>query len=726
MESFGRAAASNPLVPRLVLLIAVIASVAAFFLLDLGRFLTLEAVRAQQQEVANLYAARPWQTAAAFVGIYVAVTGLSLPGATVMTIAAGAAFGLLPGVVLVSIASVAGATLSFIGSRWLFREAVRRRFGRTLASINAGVDKEGAIYLFALRLVPYVPFFAVNVAMALTSIRLWTFVWVSQVGMLLGTFAYVNAGTQLAQITSPADILSPSVLLSFTVLGVLPLAGRRLVDVVRRRRVYGRWRRPRRFDRNLVVIGAGSAGLVAAYVAVTVQARVTLVEKHRMGGDCLNTGCVPSKALLRAAGLLARMRHSAALGIRSARTEVDFAEVMERVQRVVRTVEPHDSVARYTSLGVECLRGEATIVSPWEVHVRSGGEVQRLTTRAIIVAAGARPVVPSIPGLKDVPYVTTDTIWDLRTQPRRLAVLGGGPVGAELAQAFARLGSEVTVVERLPRLLATEDPEVSAAVAARFEAEGIAVRTGHTVTHCEREESESVLVAEYDGAEVRVPFDLLLVAVGRVPNTAGYGLETLGIDTTPRRTIDTNEYLETLYPNIYACGDVAGPFQFTHTASHQAWHAAVNALFGGVRRVRVDYAVIPRATFTDPEVARVGLNESEARAQDVPYEVTTYRLDELDRAIADGTTEGFVTVLTVPGRDRILGVTIVGPHAGELIAEFVLAMRHGLGLKKILGTIHAYPTLAEANRHAAGAWRRAHVSPHALRWLERYHRWMRR
>ena len=711
--------------PRAVLLAAMLALMAGFFVLDLGRFLSLDYVKAQQQAVADLYGTRPWQTATAFLVLYVWVTGLSLPGATPLTVVGGAIFGLIAGTVIVSFASTIGATLSFLASRWLFREAVQRRFGEKLAAVNLGIEREGAFYLFAMRLVPVLPFFAINVAMGLSPIGLWRFVWVSQIGMLLGTVAYVNAGTQLAQIESASGILSAEVLVSFAVLGVLPLGAKHLVKAVRARRVYRRWRRPRRFDRNLIVIGAGSAGLVAAYIAAAVKAKVTLVEKHRMGGDCLHTGCVPSKALIRSARLLADMARSADLGIHSARAEFDFAAVMARVQRVVNDVAPNDSVERYTALGVECLHGEATIVSPWEVEVRTAEGSRRLSTRSIVIAAGAHPFVPSIPGIEDVGYVTSDTVWSLRELPRRLLVLGGGPIGSELAQAFARFGSQVTLVERLPRILVREDPEASAAVAGRFRDEGVDVRAGHDARRFALEDGQPVLVAEHEGREVRIAFDVLLCAVGRVANTTGYGLEELGIETTRQRTIDTNEYLETLYPNIYACGDVAGPFQFTHTASHQAWYAGVNALFGRFRRFRVDYSTIPWATFTDPEVARVGLNETEARERGVAHEITTYGIDHLDRAIVDGAAVGFVKVLTVPGKDRILGATIVGSHAGELIVEFIIAMKHGLGLNKILGTIHVYPTMSEANKHAAGNWRKAHVSPRTTRWLERYHRWMR-
>jgi pyruvate/2-oxoglutarate dehydrogenase complex dihydrolipoamide dehydrogenase (E3) component len=434
---------------------------------------------------------------------------------------------------------------------------------------------------------------------------------------------------------------------------------------------------------------------------------------------------VPSKALIRSARLLAQIRRSGALGIRSAAAEFDFAEIMERVHRVIGTVAPHDSTERYTALGVECLQGEARITSPWSVEVKSRGGAQTLTTRAIVIAAGARPHVPSIPGIEAVGYVTSDTIWALRELPKRLVVLGGGPIGSELAQCFARFGSEVTQVEMLPRILSREDPEISSLVTERFRAEGMRVLVGHEAKAFRVENGEKVLVAAHAGRELRIAFDQVLVAVGRTANTAGYGLEELGIPVNRSGTVETNEYLQTRYPNIYACGDVAGPYQFTHTASHQAWYAAVNALFGGLRKFRADYSVIPWATFTDPEVARVGLNETEARAGNTPYEVTTYALDDLDRAIADGEAHGMVKVLTAPGTDKVLGATIAGEHASDLIVEYIAAMRHGIGLNRILGTIHIYPTWAEANKYAAGAWKRAHQPERLLRWVERYHAWRR-
>jgi pyruvate/2-oxoglutarate dehydrogenase complex dihydrolipoamide dehydrogenase (E3) component/uncharacterized membrane protein YdjX (TVP38/TMEM64 family) len=703
---------------RLIVLLAVAAAIGVFFAAGWHRYLSFENLKAQQAALQDWRTAHPAGAAAAFFAAYVAMTGLSIPGAVLLTLLAGALFGLVWGTILVSFASSIGATLAFLASRFVLRDWVQAKYASQLQAINRGVEKEGGFYLFSLRLIPAVPFFVINLAMGLTPMRPRMFYWVSQLGMLAGTLVYVYAGTQLGRIDSLEDVLSWPLITAFLLLGFFPLIAKKIVDAYKARRVYARWKRPARFERNLVVIGAGSAGLVSAYIAAAVRAKVTLIEKHRMGGDCLNTGCVPSKALLRSAKLVSQIRRSQEYGIRRASAEFDFADVMERVQRVVRTVAPHDSVERYAGLGVECIRGEAKITSPWTVEV--DGRV--LTTRSIVIAAGARPLVPPIPGIENVQVLTSDTVWSLRSLPQRLVVLGAGPIGSELAQAFARFGSRVTQVEMLPRLLPREDPEVSEMVRSRFVDEGIEVLTGHRAA---RFEGAQMLVCEHAGRERRVEFDALLCAVGRIPNTAGYGLEALGIPVTQARTVETNEYLQTLYPNIYACGDVAGPYQFTHTASHQAWFAAVNALFGGVRRFRADYSVIPWATFTDPEVARVGLNETEAKAQNTPYEVTVYGIDDLDRAIADEAAYGMVKVLTVPSKDRILGATIVGEHAGDLIVEFISAMKHGVGLNKILGTIHIYPTLAEANKYAAGAWKKAHAPQGVLRGLERYHAWMR-
>ena len=706
---------------RLLVLAVIALLVAAFFAFGGHRYLTLEALRAQQDSAQRAFQSSPWQVATGYLLVYVVVTGLSLPGAAVLTLFGGAVFGLAWGTLIVSFASTLGATLAFLASRFVLRDWVQARFGAKLKPINDGVAREGAFYLFALRLVPAFPFFVINLVMGLTPIRTWTFYWVSQVGMLAGTLVYVYAGTQLGEFR-----LSGGLVLAFTLLGLFPLVAKRGLDALKARRVYARWAagKPREFDRNLVVIGAGSSGLVSALIAAAVKAKVTLVEKHKMGGDCLNTGCVPSKALIKTARVLSMIRRAKEYGLKGASAEFDFADVMERVQRVIRTIEPHDSVERFEGLGVECLQGEAKIASPWIVEVKGeDGAVRTLTTRSIVIAAGGRPFVPPIPGIDRTGYHTSDTIWDLREHPRRLVVLGGGPIGCELAQAFQRLGAQVTQVEMLPRLLTREDPEIAEMVEKRFRAEGVDVRTGHKAKEFRVEDGRKVLICEHEGRDLAIEFDTLLVAVGRAANTRGYGLEELGVPVG--KTVQTNEYLQTLYPNIYACGDAAGPYQFTHTGAHQAYYAAANALFGQFWKQRADYSVIPWATFTDPEVARVGMNEIDAKEQGVPYEVTTYGIDDLDRAIADEEAHGVVKVLTVPGKDRILGVTIAGEHAGELIAEYIAAMKHGIGLNKILGTIHIYPMMAEANKYAAGVWKKAHAPHKLLGYVERFHAWMR-
>ena len=710
----------------LVVLLALLGLWLAYWYWDLGQWLTLEQLKASRDALISLYADQPVKTALTFFGVYVLAAALSFPGASILTLAAGAIFGWAMGLLLVSFASSLGALLAFWASRYLLRDVIEKRFGKLLQPINEGLAKDGTFYLLTLRLVPLFPFWLINLLMGLTTLGARRFYIVSQIGMLVGTAVYVNAGTQLAAIDTATDVLSPGLIASLVLLGVFPLMAKVMVGALQRRKLYARWPRPARFDRNLVVIGAGAGGLVSAYIAAAVRAKVTLIEGHKMGGDCLNYGCVPSKALIRSAKAMKQLRNAHRLGIREVLGEVDFAGVMRRVHEVIGAIEPHDSVERYTSLGVEVLKGHARITSPWTVEIRQAdGSVRTLTTRSIVIAAGASPFVPPIPGLKEAEFLTSDTIWGLTELPKRLVVLGGGPIGCELAQSFACLGSAVTQVEMAPRLMLREDPEVSDLVAASLRVDGVNVLTSHQAIRVEVYEGEKRLIVRHGDEELPIAFDQLLCAVGRRPRVTGYGLEELGIPLTPQKTIRTNAFLQTLYPNIYAVGDVAGPFQFTHTAAHQAWYASVNALFGRFKRFKADYSVIPWATFTDPEVARVGLSETEAREQGVAYEVTRYDMDDLDRAIADGTAHGFVKVLTVPGKDKILGVTIVGEHAGDLLAEYVLAMKYGLGLNKILGTIHTYPTLSEANKYAAGQWKRAHAPHRLLGWLARFHAWER-
>ena len=708
---------------KLALMGVILALLGSFFIFDVGQYLNLDVLKTQQDALNTQVSAQPWLAAGVFFLAYVAVTALSLPGAALMTLLAGALFGLLEGFVLVSFASTAGATLAMLSSRFLLRDWVQARFGQRLAKIDAGIEREGPFYLFALRLVPAFPFFLINLAMGLTRLPVRTYWWVSQLGMLPGTLVFVNAGRELGQLESLSGILSPGLLGAFVLLGVFPLIARKLLGLIQARRVYAGWDKPKNFDRNLVVIGAGAGGLVSSYIAAAVKAKVSLIEKHQMGGDCLNTGCVPSKALLRSAKLANELKKGEALGFTGVQGQVDFPAVMERIQRVIADIEPHDSVERYTGLGVDVIQGEAKILTPWTVEVNG----QTLSSRNLIIAAGARPFVPDIPGLEQIRAYTSDSIWTLREQPRWLLVLGGGPIGCELAQAFQRLGSQVIQVERGGRLLPREDANASEAVMASLRADGVDLRLQHQAERFEVVDGEPRMIARNleTGEPVTIAFDCLLLALGRKANVSGYGAEELGLTLRDNGTLETDEYLATRFPNIFAVGDVTGPYQFTHVAAHQAWYAAVNALFSGFKRFKADYRVIPHCTFTDPEVARVGLSEGEAQAQNTAYEVTRYGIDDLDRAIADEAAHGYVQVLTEPGKDRILGVTIVGEHAGELLTEYVLAMKYNMGLNKILGTIHSYPTMSEANKYAAGEWKRAHAPQGLLRWVERFHTWRR-
>ncbi|MFT4937115.1 MAG: pyruvate/2-oxoglutarate dehydrogenase complex dihydrolipoamide dehydrogenase (E3) component [Paraglaciecola sp.] len=709
---------------RTILLFFIAVLIASFFIFDLNQYLTLESLKSNQQALAEYINANWFVAFIAYLVLYTVAAALSVPGAAILTIGAGALFGFGWGLLLASFASSIGATLAFLASRFVLRDWVKRTFSTKLESIDKGIEKDGAFYLLSLRLVPLFPFFIINLVMGVTGIKTWTFYWVSQLGMFIGTAVYVNAGTQLIEINQLSDIVSGDLILSFVLLGMFPLLAKFILSALQQRRVYKGWKKPQKFDRNLVVIGAGSAGLVTAYIAAAIKSSVTLVEKHKMGGDCLNTGCVPSKSLLHASKLAHVQNTSQNAGITYAAPTIDFKAVMEKVHSVIAAIEPHDSVERYESLGVKVEIGSATIVSPWQVDIQTENGLVSLTTRNIVIATGARAFVPDIPGLKDIDYLTADNLWEITEQPKRMIVLGGGPIGCELSQAFSRLGTKVTQIERGNQLLSKEDPEAAEQLQIQLQKDAVDLRLNTTATAIVSGPEGNSVELECDGKKELIPFDKILVAVGRQANLSGFGLEKLGIETD--RTVITNDFLQTKYPNILAAGDVAGPYQFTHTASHQAWYAAVNALFRPFKTFKVDYRVIPWATFTDPEIATVGLNEKAAKEKNIEYEVTRFDIGGLDRALADDHARGFVKVLTQPGKDKILGATIVGANAGELIAEFVLAMKHGLGLNKILGTIHIYPTMAEANKSVAGNWKRAHAPQKLLAFVEHFHTWRRK
>ena len=727
------------MIKRILLILLILILAASFFYFDLNQLLTLDGLKGSMAQFNDYKTQSPLLIIGGFFLLYVVVTSLSLPGAAILTLAAGALFGLWQGLLVASFASSIGATLAFLTSRYLLRDTIKQRFPERLAAIDAGVEKEGGFYLFTLRLVPIFPFFLINLLMGVTAIKARTFYWVSQIGMLAGTFVFVNAGTQLAQIDSLSGILSFNLIVSFALLGFFPLIAKGILNMLKKRRVYKHYTKPKKFDRNMIVIGAGAGGLVTSYIAATVRAKVTLIEAGEMGGDCLNYGCVPSKALIKSAKVAEQMRHAERYGLENTPPEFSFKNVMTRIHKIIADIAPNDSVERYTDLGVEVLKGYAKFIDPWTVEIAlNDGGTQTLTARSIVIATGARPFIPDLPGLEETGYVTSDTIWkkftELEAAPKQLVVLGGGPIGSELAQAFARLGSNVTQIERGARLMKKEDVEVSEFAQKVLVESGVNILTLHQAIRCETRNGKKFIIVEPQGdniagqsrtdkQEMAIEYDELLCAVGRSARLEGYGLEDLGIET--KRTITTDDYLETLYPNIYAAGDVVGPYQFTHVASHQAWYVAVNGLFGHLKKFKVDYRVIPWTTFIDPEVARVGLNEQEAIEKGIDFEITRYDFKDLDRAVTESANDGFIKVITPKGKDKILGVTIVAEHAGDLMPEFILAMKHGLGLNKILGTIHMYPTWAEANKYAAGEWKRNHAPETLLNWLEKYHTWRR-
>ncbi|AQU83543.1 MULTISPECIES: FAD-dependent oxidoreductase [unclassified Halomonas] len=706
---------------RLLIITLLLLAVLGFYLSGAHTFFTLETLQAYRSDFQAAFQQSPWQVAGIFFAVYVIMTTLSLPGAALLTLLGGALFGLGWGLLIISFASTIGATLAFLLSRFLFRQPIEKRFPRQFETVNRGVERDGAFYLFTLRLVPVFPFFMINLVMGLTRIKTTTFYWVSQLGMLPGTAVYVNAGGQLGELENLSGIISPALIASFALLAVFPWVARRIALAVQKRNAYRGFTRPAHFDYDIVVIGGGSAGLVTSYIASAVKAKVALVEKHKMGGDCLNTGCVPSKALIRAARAAHEIRTAKRFGVSASEPEIDFSKVMGHVHQAIGDIEPHDSVERYTKLGVDVYQDHATLTSPWEVKV--GEKV--LTARHIVLATGARPRVPPLPGIEHAPILTSENLWSLTELPKRLVVLGGGAIGCELSQSFARLGSQVTLIEGTPQLLGREDSEVGEYLERTLTQEGITVMTSAKALEVYQHDRQHQLVVEHNGERTLFEFDYLLVSAGRQANVEGLGLEALGITTTQGGTLALNERLQTRLPNIWACGDLAGPFQLTHAAAHQAWHAAVNALFGELKSFAVDYRFMPAVIYVQPEVARVGLNEKEATAKGVAFEVTRYAMSESDRAIAEGATEGFIKVLTVPGKDKILGATIVAENAGEWLGEFTIAMKHGLGLNKLLGTIHPYPTLGEAAKATAGVWKNAHKPERVLALLKRYFNWRR-
>ncbi len=706
---------------KIILLICLTVVSLLFYLLDLHHYLTFEYLKGQQLFLQDYYATHTIITVLIFAVVYILVTSLSLPGAAPLTLVAGAIFGLLAGTILVSFVSTIGATIAFLIAKYLLHDFVQAKYAHRLKVINEGFNKEGAYYLFALRLVPVMPFFIINILMGLTKIKTRTFFLVSQVGMLPGTILYIFVGTNIGRINSPSEIFSWPIIFSFALLGIFPFIVKKTLNYFKINKKIRKYKKPKKFQYNMIVIGGGAGGLVAAYMGASLKAKVALIEKDKMGGDCLNTGCVPSKALIKTAKMVSYGKNFKKYGLNAIDINFSFSDVMQRVSKIIQKVEPHDSATRYTKLGVDCLSGEAKIHDPY--HIKINDDI--LSTQKIIIATGASPLVPPIEGIDQINYLTSDTIWDLKEKPEKLIVLGGGPIGVELTQCFARLGVKVTIVEMMPQILIREDEEVTKLMLDCFKRDDIEIRTSHTAKRFFQEKGKKFLECEYDGEMIQIEFDEVLVALGRKANVSGFGLEELGVQLTPRGTIQANEYMQTNYPNIFVCGDVTGPYQFTHMAGYQGVKSSLNALFGWIKKFKVDYKVVPWTTFTDPEIARVGMNEKEATDNNIPFDITKYELSELDRAIIDGVDIGFVKVLTAKKSDRILGVTIVGDGAGELIAEFVLAMQNNIGLNKILQTIHIYPTMNEANKATAGLWKMSQTKDSTLTFLAKVFKWKR-
>jgi dihydrolipoamide dehydrogenase len=706
---------------KILVVIAIIATIILFKQFNLGQYLTFEYLKSNQALLSGYYQSNKAFTIGLFLIVYILSTAFSLPGATILTLAGGAIFGLGTGTVVVSFGSTIGATCAFFGSRYLFKSGIQEKFGQKLHGINEGIKRDGAFYLLSLRLVPAVPFFLINLLMGLTPIKTFTFYWVSQLGMLPGTIVYVNAGQQLSQIDGLQGILSPGLILSFTLLGIFPWIAKSVLQILKNKKVYQGHKRPKSFDYNMIAIGGGAAGLVTSYISAAVKAKVALIEREAMGGDCLNTGCVPSKAIIKSAKVVHLQKKASVFGLDEIAMKFQFEKIMQRVHRVIKKIEPHDSVERYTNLGVECIKGDAKIISPWEVEVN--GKV--LTTKNITIATGARPFVPPFKGLDQIDYVTSDTLWSLKNLPTKLLVVGGGPIGLEMAQSFQRLGSEVTVIEMAPRVMIKEDEDVSNCIQEHLQKEGVTILTQAKLDSFSRDGETNLAHYTKDDQAQTLEFDQALLAIGRKARTENMGLEQLGIELNQNGTVTVDEYMRTKFPNIFACGDVAGPYQLTHMASHQAWFCAVNGLFGRFKKFKVDYSVVPWATYTEPEVATVGLTELEAKSKNIAYEVTKYGLDDLDRAIAEDEDYGFIKVLTAPGKDHILGATIVGTRASTMIIEFIQAMKYNIGLNKILGTIHVYPSFGEGNKYLAGVWKQKNTNPGVFKWLEKFHRWQR-
>ena len=707
---------------RIIVFLLIIAAI--FFMadwFDLSQHLTLSQLKHHQLYLHSLVQDFPVQSVVIYFIAYIVMAGLALPGALIFTLAGGALFGLATGVILASFASTLGALASFLVARFFLHDFVQTRYQQRLTVINQKIQQQGATYLLFLRLVPAFPFFMVNLLMALTPISACTYYIVSQIGMLPATFIFVNAGTELAKISSVDDILSIPLLLSLLLLACLPFISKQLAKRVSCWRLYKSWQRPKKFDYHTIVIGGGAAGLVAAYTTQTLQGKVALIEKHQMGGDCLNTGCVPSKSILRTAKFIHDIGQHSNYGVQQAEFKLQFQQVMQRVREKISTIAPKDSIKRYNDMGVDCFQAHAQLLSPWQVEAVSKNSKITISAKNIILAGGATPNVPTIPGLENINYYTSDNIWHLDHLPEKLLIIGAGPIGCELGQAFVRLGAEVTMINRNERILTNEDPQAAHALQYALQQDGVKILNNFNPLRIDDNSKNFSLMGEQHNEILHIAFSHCLIATGRKPSL--FGCEALDIETNSHGQVITNDKQQTNYPNIYACGDITSPLQYTHSASHQAWYAAFNALFRPFKQFNCQLNHIPRAIYTDPEVASLGISEQQAIQKNIPHEISYFAMDDVDRAITDEATTGFIKVITRRNNDKILGVCIVGEHSSELIAEFVLAKTHNLGLNKILQTVHLYPTRGEINRLVAGQWRQKKFTAYQRKLLKLFQNW---
>lgn len=690
----------------------------AFFWFDLDKYLTLEMIQSRSGALRDQVHAHPWWAAGVFFTVYAGLTVMSFPGTVVLTLLAGALFGLVEGTILVSFASNIGALIAMLISRFLLQDWVQRRFAAQISSINRGLERDGSFYLFTLRLIPLVPFVLLNPALGLTRVGFWTFWWTTQLGMLPGNLIYVNAGRQLARVREISDILTPSMIGTLVLLAVFPLIATRLLTFYKGRKVYRGWEKPTMFEHNIAVIGAGNGGLAAARAAASMKANVALIERGQLGGAALQSGSVPARALMQAANLSHGLQHSSALG-RRLQPQVDFAHVMQQVRRTLD--DAHSALATdiRKETAVTLIDGEAQLTSPWTVTV----DGRTITSRAFVIATGSRPCLPEIPGIDAVEPLTCETLWALDERPERFLILGGNAAACELAQAFQRLGCQVTLAVDGGQLLEQEEPEAQLAILNALHADGVAVLLDHVPQRFEVDEDERRLLCAVGDDVTALPFDRVLIALGRRAHIDGLGLEKLQLNLRDDGSLEVDEYLATRYPNIYAVGAVTDPSCSTQSAIHNAWYAAANGLFAGIKRFVVNDRAVPRVAFTSPEVASVGLTEAQLKLTEQAYEVTQIDLDALEATQLGAGNTGMLKVLTERGRDRILGVTLVGEGASETLAVFVLAMKHKLGLNKLRRTVHINPTLAEVSLAAADAWRRSHSAKRPQSWVERLHRW---